>query len=256
MRISILTMCPEMFGDFLSSHVVKRAEKLGTGRVRIYDIRDYAGGSFRHTDDSPFGGGRGLILRMGPVLAAMEAAERDAAEEGQAGQTLRAALVPAGLPYDQKRAHALAACGHLILICGHYEGMDARIYDHVDLRLSIGDYILTGGEIPAMAVADSVLRLLPGILRDGSPEEESFENGLLEYPQYTQPADYEGERVPEVLLSGNHAKIRAFRLRESLRETLALRPDLLEERTLTPEEAACLAEIRKEGEEPPADRPD
>ena len=248
MRISILTMCPEMFGDFLNSHVVKRAEKLGTGQVRIFDIRDYAGGSYRHIDDSPFGGGRGLILRMGPVLAAMKAAEEEAGS--CCGSVIRAALVPAGLPYDQKRARALAGSDHLILICGHYEGMDARIYDHVDLRLSIGDYILTGGEIPAMAVADSVLRLLKGNLREGSTEEESFENGLLEYPQYTQPADFAGEKVPEVLLSGNHERIRAYRLRESLRETLALRPDLLEDRALTKEEAAFLAEITagKKGE--------
>lgn len=242
MRISILTMCPELFRDFLDSHVVKRAEKLGAGRVRILDIREYAGGSYRHIDDSPFGGGRGLVLRCGPVLDAMKAAEEEGRAEGL-GCAFKIALVPAGLPYDQKKVRVLAGMDHLILICGRYEGMDARIYDHVDLRLSVGDYILTGGEIPAMAVADSVLRLLKGNLKEGSAEEESFENGLLEYPQYTQPADYQGERVPEVLLSGNHEKIRAWRLRESLRETLSFRPDLLKGRDLTPEENQFLAEI-------------
>ena len=242
MRISILTMCPELFRDFLDSHVVKRAEKLGAGRVRILDIREYAGGSYRHIDDSPFGGGRGLVLRCGPVLDAMKAAEEEGRAEGL-GCAFKIALVPAGLPYDRKKARVLAGMDHLILICGRYEGMDARIYDHVDLRLSVGDYILTGGEIPAMAVADSVLRLLKGNLKEGSAEEESFENGLLEYPQYTQPADYQGERVPEVLLSGNHEKIRAWRLRESLRETLSFRPDLLKGRDLTPEENQFLAEI-------------
>ena len=242
MRISILTMCPELFRDFLDSHVVKRAEKLGAGRVRILDIREYAGGSYRHIDDSPFGGGRGLVLRCGPVLDAMKAAEEEGRAEGL-GCAFKIALVPAGLPYDQKKARVLAGMDHLILICGRYEGMDARIYDHVDLRLSVGDYILTGGEIPAMAVADSVLRLLKGNLKEGSAEEESFENGLLEYPQYTQPADYQGERVPEVLLSGNHEKIRAWRLRESLRETLSFRPDLLKGRDLTPEESKILAEL-------------
>lgn len=241
MRISILTMCPELLGDFLNSHVVQRAGKLGIGHVRILDIRSFAGGSYRHIDDSPFGGGRGLVLRCGPVLEAMRAAE----EEG--GAAFKIALVPAGLPYDQKRARALAGMDHLILICGRYEGMDARIYDHVDLRLSVGDYILTGGEIPAMAVADSVLRLLKGNLKEGSAGEESFEKGLLEYPQYTQPADYLGEKVPEVLLSGNHEKIRAWRLKESLRETFRYRPDLLEGRKLTPEERKYLAEISAEG---------
>ena len=242
MRISILTMCPELLGGFLDSHVVKRAEKLGAGRVRILDIREYAGGSYRHIDDSPFGGGRGLVLRCGPVLDALKAAEEEGRAEGL-GPAFRIALVSAGLPYDQKRARSLAGMEHLILICGRYEGMDARIYDHVDLRLSVGDYVLTGGEIPAMAVADSVLRLLKGNLKEGSAEEESFENGLLEYPQYTQPADYQGQRVPEVLLSGNHEKIRAWRLRESLRETLEYRPDLLRERDLTPEESKILAEL-------------
>lgn len=250
MRISILTMCPELFGDFLDSHVVKRAGKLGKGRVRILDIRSFAGGSFRHIDDSPFGGGKGLVLRCGPVLEAVEAAEKEGAAEG-CGPAFKIALVPAGIPYCQKKAHELAGKDHLILICGRYEGMDARIYDHVDLRLSVGDYILTGGEIPAMAVADSVLRLLKGNLKEGSAEEESFENGLLEYPQYTQPADYRGKRVPEVLLSGNHEKIRAWRLRESLRETLEYRPDLLDGRKLTPEESRYLAEIAagKKGEQ-------
>ncbi len=242
MRISILTMCPELLGGFLDSHVVKRAEKLGAGRVRILDIREYAGGSYRHIDDSPFGGGRGMVLRCGPVLEAMKAAEEEGRAEGL-GDAFKIALVPAGLTYDQKKARAFSGKEHLILICGRYEGMDARIYDHVDLRLSVGDYILTGGEIPAMTVADSVLRLLKGNLKEGSAEEESFENGLLEFPQYTQPADYQGERVPEVLLSGNHERIRAWRLKESLRETLTFRPDLLKGRDLTPEENQFLAEI-------------
>ena len=236
MKITILTMCPELFDSFLDSHVVKRAQKLGAGHIRILDIRPFAGGSYRHIDDSPFGGGKGLVLRCGPVLEALAEAEKEGEAEG-CGPAFKIALVPAGLPYDQKKARVLAGMDHLILICGRYEGMDARIYDHVDLRLSVGDYILTGGEIPAMAVADSVLRLLKGNLKEGSAEEESFENGLLEYPQY------QGERVPEVLLSGNHEKIRAWRLRESLRETLSFRPDLLKGRDLTPEENQFLAEI-------------
>lgn len=245
MKISILTMCPELFAGFLTSHVLVRAAEMGLAEVEILDIRDFAGGSFRHIDDSPFGGGRGLLLRPEPVLLAMEEAIR----RGPGVGVVRAALVPAGEVYDQKKAHSLAACSHLILICGRYEGMDARIYDHVDLRLCIGDYILTGGEIPAMAVADSILRLLSGNLKEGSVEEESFEDGLLEYPQYTQPALWRGQKVPEVLLSGHHERIRAFRLRESLRETLRFRPDLLEKRALTMEEARILRELRREMEE-------
>jgi tRNA (guanine-N1)-methyltransferase len=152
-----------------------------------------------------------------------------------------------GKAFSQKTAHRYAEeTNHLVLLCGHYEGMDERIFRHVDEEISLGDYILTGGEIPAMAVADAVIRLLPGSLREESTGEESFENGLLEYPQYTQPAVYEGEAVPEVLLSGNHEKIRQWRLRESLRRTMARRPDLLEGRVLTEEEACILRELREE----------
>ena len=151
-----------------------------------------------------------------------------------------------GRPYQQADAHRLAGQDHLILICGHYEGMDARIYDHVDELISIGDYILTGGELAAMVVTDSVIRLRKGNLKAGSAEEESFENGLLEYPQYTQPSDFRGQTVPPVLLSGHHEKIRRWRLKESLRLTLRQRPDLLEGRPLSPEESGLLEEIRAE----------
>jgi tRNA (guanine37-N1)-methyltransferase len=156
------------------------------------------------------------------------------------------AMTPAGRSFDQKMAHRLSELAHLILICGHYEGMDERIYRHVDEEISIGDYVLTGGEIAAMVVSDAVIRLLPGALRGESTSEESFENGLLEYPQYTQPAVYEGEAVPEVLTSGNHARIRRWRLKESLRRTMERRPDLLEGRQFTEEELALLEEIRKD----------
>ena len=151
-----------------------------------------------------------------------------------------------GKPYQQADAHRLAGQDHLILICGHYEGMDARIYDHVDELISIGDYILTGGELAAMVVTDSVIRLRKGNLKAGSAEEESFENGLLEYPQYTQPSDFRGQTVPQVLLSGHHEKIRRWRLKESLRLTLRQRPDLLEGRPLSPEESGLLEKIRAE----------
>ena len=223
MKISILTICPEMFDALLKDHVVDRAIALGQLELEITDIRDYAGGCFRKVDDSPYGGGTGMILRIEPVLGAIEAVS-----EGSAGCCV-AALTPGGEPYDQKKARSLLAYRHLVLVCGHYEGMDHRIYEHVNCRLSIGDYILSGGEIAAMAVVDSVSRLLPGVLKEGSLREESFtfEEGILEYPQYTRPAEYRGEKVPPVLLSGNHAAIEEWRRTQARKRTLENRPDLL-----------------------------
>ena len=223
MKISILTMFPQMFDSFLQGPVLQRAIRKESLQIKIIDIKDFAPGSFRHIDDSPFGGGAGMVMRCQPVLDALKSARNQEAE-----------------------ARRYAQLDHLILICGHYEGMDERIYSRVDEQISIGDYILTGGEIAAMAVSDAVIRLLPGAIRDGSTSEESFENGLLEYPQYTQPAVYEGEAVPEVLLSGHHEKIRRWRLRESLRKTLLMRPDLLDGREETKEEAEILEELAKE----------
>jgi len=238
MKITVLTICPEMFGSFLESHVVRKAGRRGAASVSVTDIRDYAGGSFRHIDDSPFGGGRGMVLRCGPVLDALQAVRTE--------KSKTVVLSPAGTPFSQRLAEELSREEDLVLVCGHYEGFDARILEEADLLLSLGDYVLTGGELPAMVVADAVLRLLPGVLKEGSAEEESFGNGLLEYPQYTQPQEFRGKCVPEVLLSGDHARIRRWRLKESLRETLHRRPDLLEGRSFTEEETAMLEEIRTE----------
>ena len=242
MKITVLTICPEAFESFSGSNVIRRAESLGILELNIVDIRSYAKGSYRQIDDSPFGGGNGLILRCGPVLDALSDVLSDETErtdpEAPVRRIFTAALSPAGTPYSQEMAERLAKYDHLVLVCGHYEGMDARIYPHVDELISIGDYVLTGGELPAMVIADSVARLLPGNLKEGSAQEESFsvltgEDGrqyrLLEYPQYTQPADFRGEKVPEVLLSGNHEAIRAYRLSEALRVTRMRRPDLLPE---------------------------
>ena len=158
-------------------------------------------------------------------------------------------LAPAGIPYTQEKAHEFSGLDHLILVCGHYEGFDARILGHTDEMISVGDYVLTGGELPAMIIADSVLRLLPGILKSGSAEEESFENGLLEYPQYTQPANLEGMKVPEVLLSGDHARIRRWRLKEYIRLTYRNRPDLLKKRGMNEEEQMLFCEVLEEEQE-------
>lgn len=210
LTISVLTIEPALFESFLSSHVIKRAEELRVLKVNLIDIRDYAGGSFRHIDDSPYGGGNGMILRVAPVVAALEDAEKRVDEKA-----VRIALTPRGEKYTQKMAWSLSEESHLILVCGHYEGMDERIYSYVDREISVGDYILTGGELPAQVMMDSIARILPGVLKEGSAREESFENDLMEYPQYTKPREFQGKRVPDVLLSGNHEEIRAWRKSKS-----------------------------------------
>ena len=221
MRISILTICPEIFGSFLKSPLISRGEREGKQKTEIVDIRDFADGCFRKVDDSPYGGGAGMILRMEPVLKAISSVRTE--------NSYIAALTPAGCRYDQKKARELSRKEHLILLCGHYEGIDERIYSYTDELISIGDYVLTGGELPAMVIADSVLRLCEGGIRRESLREESFDRDLLEYPQYTRPAVFEGLSVPEVLLSGNHEAIRKWREQEALRLTRERRPDLLDD---------------------------
>ena len=224
-KITILTICPEMFSAIDNFHVISRARSLGKLRLEIVDIRSFVQGSFRKVDDSPYGGGPGMILRIAPVMAALS--DVTAGEDNN--KVCRAVLSPYGRTYNQKEAHRLLDFEHLVLICGHYEGIDARIYNHVDRIISIGDYILSGGEIAAMAVADSLARLLPGVLKDGSLSEESFSGDMLEYPQYTRPAVFEGEKVPELLLSGNHVDIKEWREKQAVEMTLKYRPDLLKE---------------------------
>lgn len=252
MKISIVTMFPEMFDSFLQGPVLRRAVRKGALEIEIVDLKSYAPGSFRHIDDSPFGGGRGMVMRCQPVIDALravapvetESAMTGAESEPAAGESRIVALTPAGAVFCQKKAREFAQISHLVLVCGHYEGMDERIYRFVDEELSIGDYVLTGGEPAAMVVTDAVVRLLPDVLRDGSADEESFENGLLEYPQYTQPADYDGMKVPDVLLSGNHALIRRWRRKESLRRTLERRPELLAKAELSEEDEELLRELK------------
>jgi len=286
LKISILTIMPELFGDFLRAPVIARAVRNGVLEVELVDIREYAPGSFRHIDDSPFGGGAGMVMRCQPVLDALKACmERSQADRANVrrdchgdaptvgskgcqdchgnaptvGQRPAAGinenvvcrphtvlLSPAGTPYTQKKAHSLAKMPHLILLCGHYEGVDARIYPYADELVSIGDYVLTGGELAAQVIVDSVARLLPGSLREASTQEESFENGLLEYPQYTQPAVYRGEAVPEVLRSGDHARIRRWRLQQSPPWTKKMRPALFAAHALQEEERDLLEEAAED----------
>jgi tRNA (guanine37-N1)-methyltransferase len=224
MKITVLTIFPEMFGDFLKEPVIARALSRNIVQIEITDIKEYAGGSFRHIDDDSYGGGAGMVMRCGPVLDALETVRTEG--------SYTAVMTPAGRRYTQKAARYFAGQEHLILICGHYEGLDERILNHADGVFSIGDYVLTGGELPAKVVCDSVIRLLPGVLRAQATVEESFESGLLEYPQYTKPADWNGEKVPEVLLSGDHGRIRRWRQEEALRITRERRPDLLERQKL------------------------
>lgn len=221
MKISICTVAPETFEGFMKGKVLQRAIQKGALLLELIDIRTFAGGSFRHLDDNTFGGGTGQVLRVDPVVKAIAAAK------GDDGDAYVAALTPRGKVFSQKTARELAKIDHLVLVCGHFEGFDERIYHHVDGMISIGDFVLTGGELASEVITDAVVRLLPGVLKDEATKDESFETGLLEYPQYTQPADYHGDRVPEVLLSGNHAVIEAWRKEQARLVTEKFRPDLL-----------------------------
>ena len=220
MRISLLSIFPETFDSFIRTSVIRKAERNGRLQLDVTDIRDYAEGSFRKIDDSPYGGGPGMVLRVDTVSKAIEAVR------GEKSHVVL--LSPKGKTFNQIKAHELASLEHLVLVCGHYEGFDARVSRYADEEISIGDFILTGGELAAMAVCDSVVRLLDGSLREGSAEDESFEMGLLEYPHYTHPYEFNGDKVPDILLSGNHEAVRRWRMEKSLEETRRLRPDLLD----------------------------
>ena len=220
MKITILSVVPEMLSSLQASPIVQHAMQKGILELEIVDIKEYADGSFRHIDDSPFGGGAGMIMRCEPVYRAY----RSVCNNGC--HTI--IPTPAGIPYTQKKAHELCGYEHLVLIAGHYEGLDERIFDLADERICMGDYIVSGGEYACMSITDSIVRLLPGVIRKESTEEESFENGLLEYSQYTKPVEFEGKRVPDVLRSGNHGAIAQFRHEDALKKTAQYRPDLLE----------------------------
>ena len=225
MRIDIITIFPEMFEAVLGASIVKRSRAKGKLDLRVHDLRDYTMDKHRKVDDRPFGGGSGMVMSAEPIFMAVEHIKSEI--RNQKSKVIL--LCPQGKTFDQPMAKRLAKCRHLILICGHYEGVDERVGQHiVDVEVSIGDYVLTGGELPAMVLVDALARLLPGVLGDkNSLKFESFEGNLLEYPQYTRPADYRGLIVPAVLLSGNHREIESWRKKESLARTKARRPDLL-----------------------------
>ena len=220
MNIDILTLFPHMFDGFLEESIISRAIKKGLVEVNVVNFRDYSKLNHKQVDDTPYGGGAGMVLMCEPLVDAIEAL--------RGPQTKVILMCPQGKPYKQSHAYELKNFEHLILVCGHYEGFDERIRDYVSEEISIGDYVLTGGEIPAMVVADSVIRLLDGVINKESYLSDSFTNNTLDYPTYTKPYDFRGKKVPDILLSGDHAKIRAWRESEAIKNTQKRRSDLLE----------------------------
>jgi tRNA (guanine37-N1)-methyltransferase len=235
LEIDVVTLFPAMVEAPLAASIPGRILERGHATVRTHDLRQWGIGRHRSVDDAPYGGGAGMVMRPEPVADALDALRRPG--------SCAILLDPAGEVFGHDRAQDLAGREHLILVCPRYEGVDERIRGLVDLELSIGDYVLTGGELPALVVIDAVIRLLPGAIDDLSTDEESFADGRLEYPQYTRPATFRGEGVPAILAGGDHGAVRRWRQKESLRRTLARRPDLLLERPPSPDEARLIEEI-------------
>mgnify|MGYP001291932838 CR=1 FL=1 len=242
MRIDILTLFPNMFHGVLNESMLKRAQEKSLVKFNIIDFREFSTDKHKKVDDYPYGGGAGMVLSPQPIFDAVESIKKES------DSSLRVLLMtPQGERFTQKKAMELAKENHLVFICGHYEGFDERIREHlVTDELSIGDYVLTGGELASMVIIDSVVRLIPGILgNQESYQYDSFSDGLLEYPQYTRPANFRGFKVPDVLLSGDHQKIERWRRQESLRRTFKRRPDLLKHAKLTDEDREFLRSLER-----------
>ena len=222
MKIDVLTLFPNMFTGFLNESIIKRAINDKKVEINIHNIRDYSKDKHKKVDDYGFGGGVGMVLMPQPIF--------DAVDDLKTKDSCVIILTPQGKTYNQKQAYELKNKKHIILICGHYEGFDERIRSLADIELSIGDFVLTGGEIPSMAIIDSVVRLIDGVINKASHELDSFNDNLLDYPVYTHPKEYRGMKVPDVLLSGHHANINKWRLEEQIKRTKERRPDLLEKR--------------------------
>ena len=237
MRFHVMTLFPDMIANGLGTSITGRAIQQHKFELNIVNIRDYTQDKHKHVDDYPYGGGQGMVLMCQPIIDCLKDIATD--------ESLVILMSPQGRTLNQKYSSELSLEKHIVIICGHYEGFDERIRDYVDVELSIGDFILTGGELASMVVTDSVVRLLEGAIRNESHEDDSFSDGLLEYPQYTRPYIYDGNEVPEILLSGHHENIRKWRLKQSLLKTLNKRPDLLENREFSKEELKILEEIRK-----------
>lgn len=234
MRITILTLFPEMFDGFLTNSIIKRAISKKVVKIEIVNIRDYTKDRYHRVDSAPVGGGAGLIMKCQPIV--------DCLNDVKTNNSHVVMLSPRGKAYNQQRAKELSRLDDIILLCGHYEGIDERVNKYVDEQISIGDYILTGGEIGSMVIADSVIRLLDGAIAEESINEESFDNDLLEYPQYTEPYDFNGDKVPDILYSGNHTAIKKWRVKQSLNLTKKYRKDLFDKHQLTKQEKKLLDE--------------
>lgn len=243
MKIDILSLFPMMFEGVFGSSIMKKAQDKNAVEFNIINFRDYADNKHSTVDDYPYGGGAGMVLKPQPIFDCIEAITKNSKTSPRIILTC-----PQGETFTQSKAEELAHSDHLIFICGHYEGYDERIREHlVTDEISIGDYVLTGGELASMVVIDSVVRLLPDVLgNEQSHQEDSFSTGFLEHPHYTRPADFRGYKVPDVLLSGNHQKIAEWREKESLKRTYLRRPDLLNTRSLSPKQLKWLEEIKKE----------
>ena len=220
MIIDILTLFPSFFDSFKTESIIKRAIENDKVTINIHNIRDYATNKHKQVDDYPYGGGAGMVLMCEPIFNAIESLRKE--------NTKVIMMSPSGKTFNQEKAYSLSKEEHIILLCGHYEGFDERIKTIIDEEISIGNFVLTGGEIPAMAITDAITRLLPGVISEDSLKDESFNNNLLDYPTYTKPADFRGLKVPEVLLSGHHKNIEKFRREERLKKTIENRKDLLE----------------------------
>jgi len=243
MRISIVTLFPEMFVGPFDSSIVKRACERNLVEIRLINTRDFAADKHKVTDDYPYGGGGGMVMKPEPLAAAIEAARQGS----QGTKCVTVYLSPQGEPYTQEIAMELTQYDNLVLVCGHYEGIDERIRESlIDREISIGDYVLSGGELPAMVLIDSLVRLLPGALHnETSWKNDSFSTGLLDWPHYTRPEEFRGMRVPDVLLSGNHQKIAEWRCRKALERTWRVRPDLIKKAQLSEQDHKWLAELRR-----------
>ncbi len=239
MRIDIVSIFPDVFEPVLASSMLGIAQQKGAVEFRVHDLRQWTDDKHRTTDDYPFGGGHGMVMKPEPLFRAVRAVT-----EADPRVPFVVLTCPQGRRLDQRLVEELAAKERLLILCGRYEGVDERVREIVDLEVSIGDYVLTGGELPAMVIVDAVTRLQPGVLASpSSAEEESFSWGLLEYPQYTRPASFEGREVPAVLLSGDHKQIAQWRRLEAIRRTALRRPDLLEKADLTEDERAYAARV-------------
>ena len=239
MKISILTLFPEFFDGFLTNSIIKRAIAKGQVEIEIVNIRDFTEDKYGRVDSAPVGGGAGLIMKCQPVLDCLKSVRKENSHV--------VILTPRGNTYNQQRARYFGKnYEHLVIICGHYEGTDERINKYVDEMISVGDYILTGGEIGAEIISDSVIRLLDNVIAPESIVDESFENGLLEYPQYTEPFDYEGDKIPDILYSGNHGAIEKWRKKQALKLTKEHRPDLFIKYQLSKQEKKLLDELNSD----------